>query len=230
MAGPAAFLNLSPWEARGSGEPFSCRVTTQKQLNNQKAADVMSAMKLTKACSRRCHRQRELWHPDIHRDRRPIGLAGRRRDGRLPRRRQHAAVGDLAESQEHFDFFTVDVEGAWPAIPMRSFVARGRPSPTRSDLPAHRPPAAPVVCRRAAQQIVVTILSLDQAIYDVLAINAASASRSWAVCRSPGPSAVCGWQRSSTAPGSASPPSTRSARVFGMVVAGRIVTRVMLPS
>lgn len=140
--------------------------------------------------------------------------------------------------KEHFDFFplTVDVEERMYAagrIPGSFFRREGRPS-TDAILTCRlidRPLRPSFVDGlRNEIQIVVTILSLDPGdLYDVLAINAASASTQLAVCRSPGPSAVCGW-RSSTAPGSASPPSTRSSAPCSTWSWPAGSSRVMLPS
>ena len=108
----------------------------------------------------RRYRQRELRHPHHPFRDWSIGPAGRRRSGRLPRRREHVAVGDHRQQEPQGALRLLPADGrrrganvcrrAYPRIvlpPRGSAVHRRDP-----DLPAHRPPAAPVVRRRAAQR------------------------------------------------------------------------------
>jgi polyribonucleotide nucleotidyltransferase len=119
--------------------------------------------------------------------------------------------------KDHFDFFplTVDVEERMYAagrIPGSFFRREGRPS--EDAILTCRlidRPLRPTFMKglRNEVQVVITVLSLNpDSRYDVLAINAASAS-TCPGCRSPGRSAPPGWP-SSTASGSASRPMRRS--------------------
>ena len=120
--------------------------------------------------------------------------------------------------KDHFDFFplTIDVEERMYAagrIPGSFFRREGRPS-TDAILTCRlidRPLRPTFVSGlRNEIQVVVTILSLDpKDLYDVLAINAASASTQISGLPFSGPSAVCA-SRSSTANGSRSRPSSSS--------------------
>ncbi|EUA88669.1 3' exoribonuclease, domain 1 family protein [Mycobacterium ulcerans str. Harvey] len=120
--------------------------------------------------------------------------------------------------KEHFNFFplTVDVEERMYAagrIPGSFFRREGRPS-TDAILTCRlidRPLRPSFVNGlRNEIQVVVTILSLDpNDLYDVVAINAASASTQLAGLPFSGPVGACGWP-SSTASGSHSPTSSSS--------------------
>ena len=138
--------------------------------------------------SHRRHRQRRVRHPHHPLRDRPAGPPGRRLRRRLPRRRDHAAVGHHGRQAPQGPVRLLPADGRRRGADVRRrphprlvLPPRGPPERGRDPhLPADRPPAAPDASPRAcatrSRSSSRSWRSTPTHLYDVLAINAASLS------------------------------------------------------
>ncbi len=168
-------------------------------------------------------RQRSLRHPHHPLRDRPPRQAGRRLRRRLPGRRDHAAERDDGQQEPQEPLRLLPPDGG-----RRGAHVRRRPDPRlvlpprgpsrhRGDphLPSHRPPAAPVVRRRPAQRDPGRRRACCRSTRRTPTTSWRSTPRrcppSSPGCPSPARSPACA-SLTSRAPGSRSPPTTRSSR------------------